>query len=73
MMAEKKFQPSVDKDLCKACGYCAFQCPKQLFQPSGQFNAHGYDYMVINEENQCIGCLKCIASCPDFAITVTEL
>lgn len=72
-MEDKKFNVEVDSMLCKACGYCAFQCPKGVFSPSGQINPHGYEYMIADSEKGCIGCLKCIAICPDFAITVTPL
>mgnify|MGYP002578989992 FL=1 len=72
-MKEKNFLPQVDSNLCKACGYCMMQCPKGLFISSKKINSHGYEFMTIDEEKQCIGCLKCIATCPDFAITVISL
>ena len=70
---KKKFQPQVNVDFCKACEYCVFQCPMKMFKPSGQINSHGYNYMTVEQNGKCIGCLRCINICPDFAITVHEL
>lgn len=68
----KNFQTEVNPDFCKACGYCESLCPVHVFKPSGKINAHGYNYMEADKSGKCIGCLRCLAICPDFAITVNE-
>lgn len=68
----RKFFPEIDSTLCKSCGYCEMVCPQQMFCRSGKVNSQGYDYMKVNEDGTCIGCLKCINICPDFVITIYE-
>ena len=46
--------------------------PQKMFCRSGKVNSQGYDYMKVNEDGTCIGCLKCINICPDFVITIHE-
>jgi NAD-dependent dihydropyrimidine dehydrogenase PreA subunit len=69
---EKSFQTEVDSELCKACGYCESLCPVRLFKPSGKINAYGYNYMTADKGKKCIGCLRCLMICPDFAIHINE-
>lgn len=69
-MAKKSYIVSIETDMCKACGYCEEMCPKDVFEQTHEFNKEGYEaYRVAHTEN-CIGCLSCIATCPDFAVTV---
>jgi NAD-dependent dihydropyrimidine dehydrogenase PreA subunit len=63
----------VDAARCKDCGYCKEVCGPDVFARSDEFNASGYrPYLAANAEN-CIGCLRCLYICPDFAITITDL
>ena len=65
-----KFGVQVDAALCKDCGYCKQVCGLDVFTRSDEFNARGYrPYLAANPEN-CIGCLRCIYICPDFAVSV---
>lgn len=60
----------VDAALCKDCGYCMQVCGLDVFTRSDDFNASGYrPYLAARPEN-CVGCLRCIYICPDFAISV---
>ncbi|RAI45109.1 FAD-dependent oxidoreductase [Rhodoplanes roseus] len=60
----------ITTDTCKACGYCGEICTMGVFGMSETFNAIGYRPAVALHPEQCIGCLKCFAVCPDFAIAV---
>jgi NADPH-dependent glutamate synthase beta subunit-like oxidoreductase len=63
----------ISADICKACGYCGEVCTMGVFGTSEAFNAIGYQpAMALHPEN-CIGCLKCFAICPDFAITIRDV
>ena len=65
-----KYGVQVDAGLCKDCGYCKQVCGLDVFTRSDEFNASGYrPYLAANPEN-CIGCLRCLYICPDFAISV---
>jgi NADPH-dependent glutamate synthase beta subunit-like oxidoreductase len=67
-----KFGVQVDAALCKDCGYCTQVCGLDVFTRSDEFNASGYrPYVAANPEN-CIGCLRCLYICPDFAISVGD-
>lgn len=63
----------VDAALCKDCGYCKEVCALDVFARSEDFNASGYrPYAAARPEN-CIGCLRCLYICPDFAISIENL
>jgi NADPH-dependent glutamate synthase beta subunit-like oxidoreductase/NAD-dependent dihydropyrimidine dehydrogenase PreA subunit len=67
-----KYGVQVDAALCKDCGYCKQVCGLDVFTRSDEFNGGGYrPYLAANPEN-CIGCLRCIYICPDFAISVGD-
>jgi len=68
-----RFRPAVNAVLCKECGYCREVCPRGVFEGSGLQNASGYQYMSAKYGGKCIGCLKCLMICPDFAVTVDPL
>lgn len=63
---KKLFDVSFYRDWCKACGLCMAFCPKKIIL------ADKNGKPVVNEPDQCIGCLFCEMHCPDFAITVSE-
>ena len=70
---KKPFKTEVQASLCKACGYCQSECPKEVFEQTDQTNAEGYRFMVAAHTENCVGCLTCLMVCPDFAITVEEI
>ena len=67
------WEVQVDAALCKDCGYCKDACALGVFTRSDAFNAGGYRSYVAEKMDNCIGCLRCIYICPDFAIRVSEL
>jgi NAD-dependent dihydropyrimidine dehydrogenase PreA subunit len=63
----------IDAALCKDCGYCKEICVLDVFTRSDDFNASGYRPYLAAKVEHCIGCLRCLYICPDFAITVSDL
>jgi NAD-dependent dihydropyrimidine dehydrogenase PreA subunit len=66
------FDVDVNAAVCKECGYCQEVCGPGVFEKSGQFNASGYLPVAATGAERCIGCLRCLYICPDFAITITD-
>ena len=66
----REFEVAVNGSVCKDCGYCREVCSLGVFEQSGEFNALGYRPAVATHTDKCIGCLRCLYICPDFAITV---
>lgn len=67
----RDFKVEVNSLACKECGYCREVCGPGIFEPSGSFNQAGYKPMSAARSERCVGCLKCLMICPDFAITVS--
>jgi len=63
----------VDSTLCKDCGYCKEVCGLDVFARSDDFNASGSRPSLAAKAENCIGCLRCLYICPDFAITISDL
>lgn len=64
------------RNMCKGmedCGICAFVCPKDIFIPSSEMNEAGYIPPELHNIEDCISCLSCMISCPDFAIIATKV
>ncbi len=68
----REFDVEVNPAACKDCGYCQEVCALDVFARSDQFNAGGYLPAVAARAQSCIGCLRCLYVCPDFAITITD-
>ena len=64
---KKKFKIIHDPDLCKGCGLCYAYCPKNVIEPDILGRAQ------IARPEDCIGCMKCVWICPDFAIWIEEI
>ena len=60
----------IQRDRCKACGYCVFFCPKQALTMSEDLNARGVHYACFIDNDKCTGCTVCGIVCPDVAIEV---
>ena len=60
------FDQVIFRDWCKACGICIAFCPKKVFK-------RGEDGKpVVDQPDNCIGCLFCELHCPDFAISIKD-
>ena len=61
---ELRYQVTVNKKWCKACGICIEFCPKGVL-------GYGEDGKVeVVKAADCIGCELCELRCPDFALEV---
>ena len=60
----------LQKNRCKACGYCVMFCPRQALEMSEDLNRHGFHYACVREQEKCTGCAVCGLVCPDVAIEV---
>ena len=69
---KKQYGVIINTTLCKACGYCAESCKKNVFLQMKDFNGQGYQPFNAECPANCIGCLSCLAVCPEFAITIEE-
>jgi NADPH-dependent glutamate synthase beta subunit-like oxidoreductase/NAD-dependent dihydropyrimidine dehydrogenase PreA subunit len=67
------YDVSVDAALCKDCGYCDEVCGLDVFARSDTFHSSGYRPYAAVHPDRCVGCLRCLYICPDFAITVSDL
>ncbi len=68
----RQYLVEVNPAICKECGYCQEMCHMGIFATSDTFNAGGYKPSVVQHSDRCVGCLKCLYVCPDFAITIQE-
>ena len=68
----REFDVTVNEAACKDCGYCREVCGLEIFARSDRFNPGGYRPTVAAQAERCIGCLKCLYICPDFAITIRD-
>jgi NAD-dependent dihydropyrimidine dehydrogenase PreA subunit len=68
----RNFDVVVDPQICKGCGYCLEACSLGVFEPSDAFNTSGYKPFAADNGASCVGCLRCLYACPDFAIAVNE-
>jgi formate dehydrogenase (NADP+) beta subunit len=68
----RSFDVIINDLICKDCGYCQEVCSLSIFEQSADFNPSGYRPAIAVHTDQCIGCLRCLYICPDFAITIQE-
>ena len=68
----RQFTVEVNPDLCKECGYCKEVCSLNVFSPSDTFNPSGYRPVTVKGTDRCVGCLKCLYICPDFALSIRK-
>ena len=64
---KKKYAINHNHELCKACGLCYAFCPKKVIEP----DILGRAQFV--RPDDCIGCMRCVWYCPDFANWVEEV
>ena len=54
---------------CAACGDCVAACPRAVLRLVAFFR---HRHVRIARSDQCVGCLKCVATCVEGAITAVE-
>lgn len=69
----RKFEVMVNENICKGCSYCKEVCSLGIFEITDGFNSQGYNPAGVMHADRCIGCLRCLYTCPDFAISVVDL
>ena len=61
----------IDKERCKACGFCISVCPKKVIETDkDELNTKGYHPIKAARQEDCIGCGLCAAMCPDVVIEI---
>jgi len=66
----RRFTVELDFEGCKECGYCLKVCSMGVFGQGSSFNARGYRPLEVKNPENCVGCMKCFFSCPDFCIEI---
>jgi len=73
MSAKAKKKPKgkirIEREMCKACGYCVIHCPKKSLALSDSYNSKGY-YPAEWAGESCNGCGICALVCPEAVIEV---
>lgn len=68
----RDYDVSVNDQLCKECGFCQEVCSLSVFETADSFNVQGYRPTLVKKDARCIGCLRCLYICPDFAISIGD-
>jgi len=66
----RQFDVELDFEGCKECGYCLSVCHMDVFSPGARFNEKGYRALEVKHPANCVGCMKCFYSCPDFCMEI---
>ena len=74
MPKNKRFTIHLDENLCKGseCYICVNACPKSVFAESESITPKGLRPSVVQNPEECIGCMICETLCPDLGITIKE-
>ncbi|MCM8784326.1 MAG: 4Fe-4S dicluster domain-containing protein [Candidatus Omnitrophica bacterium] len=61
----------INKERCKGCLLCSFNCPKKLIVQDKDLNLRGVRVVSFRDKNkECRGCAFCALVCPDVCIEV---
>ncbi|HUW64925.1 MAG TPA: FAD-dependent oxidoreductase [Spirochaetia bacterium] len=69
----RAYEVVVQPSFCKGCEYCLEVCNLDVFIKSNSFNSAGYRPVSAAHSDKCVGCLRCLVTCPDFAISVRNV
>lgn len=61
----------IDREGCKACGYCIHFCPKEALRFSKELNSQSYT-PVEAVPDRCVFCGTCYTVCPDTVFEIRE-
>jgi 2-oxoglutarate ferredoxin oxidoreductase subunit delta len=61
---------SINRELCKGCGYCIDTCPLGVIVVEENFNKKGVFPASPAYLEKCTGCCMCARMCPEIAIEV---
>jgi 2-oxoglutarate ferredoxin oxidoreductase subunit delta len=61
---------SINRELCKGCGYCIDTCPLDVIVIEESFNKKGVFPASPAYLEKCTGCCMCSRMCPEIAIEV---
>ena len=68
----QRFNVSIYRSWCKACGICVNFCPHNVFVRERERDL-GQEFPLIAQPIECTGCQQCVLHCPDFAIRVDKI
>lgn len=62
----------VNKECCKACGYCIHFCKRDVLRLGEDTNAAGCRYVVVSQPERCIACGICTKVCGESVFTLKK-
>ncbi len=67
-----RFYIEINPHICKGCGLCIPECPKDVIKLGEEFNKNSWRYAIPVKNENCIGCKRCAIVCPEVAIKVIK-
>ena len=66
---KKKYRVTHNHELCKSCGLCMEFCPVGGIEA----DILGKAMFLEDKRGNCLGCMRCVWMCPDFANWIEEI